>query len=85
MAMNPAVLGQELALLSNPLGPTPSEIAHWTAIAQAVIVHIQTFGVVNTTDTISVPSLGLISPGGLTPAPVTGVASGTGTGVGKLT
>lgn len=84
MALNPSVLGNQLALLSNPLGPTPSEITHWTAIANAIITHFQTFGVVNTTVTTQdvIPALGLVSPGGLTPAPVTGAAKGTGTGTG---
>jgi len=87
MALNAATLGQALALTSSPT-PTPIEIAHWTAVADAIITHFQTFGVVNTTVNTSdtIQSLGLISPGGLTPAPVTGVASGvgTGTGVGKI-
>jgi len=84
MALNPTVLGQQLALLSNPLGPTPVEIAHWTAIANAIITHFQSFGVVNTSVTTSdtIQALGLVSPGGLTPAPVTGVAKGAGTGTG---
>lgn len=84
MALNPTQLGLALAAASNPLGPSPAEITQWTAVATAIIQHFITNAVINTTDTVTVPSLGLVSPGGLTPAPVTGAASGTGTGVGKI-
>ena len=40
-------------------------------IAEACVEHITAAAVV------TVPALGLISPGGMTPAPVTGTATGT--------
>lgn len=76
MAMNPATLGADLA---TAMGVTDAAaIASFVTMATVIVAHITTNAVVTTTDTV--PALGLISPGGMAPAPVTGSASGTGTG-----
>lgn len=76
MPMNPATLGADLAAA---MGVTdPAAVASFVTMATVVVAHIQANAVVTTTDTV--PALGLISPGGLAPAPVTGAAVGSGTG-----
>lgn len=76
MAMNAATLG---AAMASALGVTDATAqASFVTLATVIITHITTNAVVTTTDTV--PALGLISPGGLAPAPVTGVASGSGVG-----
>jgi hypothetical protein len=76
MALNPAALASAMA---SAVGVTDAAAqASYLALATAIITHITANAVVLTTDTV--PALGLISPGGLSPAPVTGIASGTGTG-----
>lgn len=87
MALNPAQLGIALAAASNPLGPSPMEIAQWTAIANVICTHFITNAVVNTTDTVTIPPTGvatILAPTPAGPAPCTGTATGTGTGVGKI-
>jgi hypothetical protein len=49
----------------------PELTAFCDDIAAAVVAHIVSNAVV------TVPALGLISPGGMTPAPVTGAATGS--------
>lgn len=76
MAMNAATLG---AAMASALGVTEATaVASFVTLAGTIITHIQSTAVVTTTDTIL--ALGLISPGGLAPAPVTGTASGSGVG-----
>lgn len=61
-------------LASNPGGQIANNAAltaDCDAIASAVVAHIIASAVV------TVPALGLISPGGMSPAPVTGAATGT--------
>lgn len=73
MALSAPVLGLQIALAANPLGPTPIEIAQWTAIAAAIISHFEAFGV------ITLPTAGvatIIAPSGGGPC--------TGTGVGTI-
>jgi len=76
MAMNGTTLGHAMAAALSVTDA--AAIAAMVSVATAIVTHIQTSAVVATTDTV--PALGLISPGGLSPAPVTGVAAGTGTG-----
>lgn len=76
MALNAATLASAMA---SAVGVTNAAAqASYLALATAIITHITTNAVVTTTDTV--PALGLVSPGGLSPAPVTGAASGTGVG-----
>ena len=76
MAMNATTLGN---LMATALGVTDAAAkAAMVSVAGAIISHVQSAAQVTTVDTIN--ALGLIAPGGLSPAPVTGVATGSGTG-----
>jgi hypothetical protein len=55
----------------NGINDNAATTALCDAIAEAVVAHITSSAVV------TVPALGLISPGGMTPAPVTGAATGS--------
>lgn len=82
MALNPTLLGTQMAAA---IGVTDAlSIAAYTQLATAICAHIIANAVVTVATTDTIPALGLISPGGLSPAPVTGVASGTGTGTGTI-
>ena len=83
------LIANALALPEAPVNPTPAQTASylaakaqqvidWTTISQQILTYLVANTIVNTTD--SVPALGLTSPGGTAPAPVTGTASGTGIG-----
>lgn len=92
------LIANALGLPDPPVNPTPAQqasylaakaaqIENWTIVSQTILTYIASNAIVTSTVTTTdtVPALGLISPGGLTPAPVTGLATGTGSGTGTGT
>lgn len=65
--------------VASALGVTdPTAITQIGKMTAAIVAYLQTNAVVSTTDTV--PALGLLAPPGTAGGPVTGSASGTGTG-----